>query len=77
MRTGVIVLRLLFIYFLFWDGMQLSNIPIKNRIVHSYVHGLLDCSCHILSLPAYDLEVFHRTFGERYKEHLKRTITNF
>ena len=68
--TGVIVLRLLFTYFQFWDGMQhsfpkvwqvvLTNIPVQSRIVHSYVHGLFDCSCHIAALPAYDLEIFHR-----------------
>ena len=68
MCTGVIVMRLLFIYFKFWDGMQhsipkvcqvvLSNIHVQSRIVHSYVHDLFDCSCHIISLP--DLEDFHR-----------------
>ena len=25
-----------------------------------YVQCLLDCSCHIVALPAYDLEIFHR-----------------
>ena len=59
-----------FTYFQFWNGMQHSipkvwqvappNIPVHSRIVHSYVHGLLDCSCHIVALPAYDLEIFHR-----------------
>ena len=38
----------------------LSNIPITSRIVHSYVHGLFHCTGHIVSLPAYDFEVFHR-----------------
>ena len=47
MCTGVIVLRLLLIYFHFQDGMQhsipkvrqvvLSNIPVQRRIVHSYI----------------------------------------
>ena len=64
------MLRLLFIYFQFWNEMQhsipkmwqvvLPNVPVQSRIVHSYVHGLLDCSCHILALPAYDLEIFYR-----------------
>ena len=38
----------------------LSNIPAQIRIVHSYVHGLFDCSCPIVALPAYDHEIFHR-----------------
>ena len=38
----------------------LPSIPVQSRIVHSYVHGLLDCSCHIVALPAYDLEIFHK-----------------
>ena len=62
--------QVLYIYFQFWDGVQhsipkvweivLSNIPFQSRIVHSYVHGFFDCSGHIVSLPAYDFEVFHR-----------------
>ena len=56
-------------FFQIWNGMQhcipkvwqvvLSNIPVQSSIVHSYVHGLLDCSCHIVALPAYDPEIFH------------------
>ena len=38
----------------------LCNIPVQSRIVHSHVRGLLDCSCHIVALPAYDHEIFHR-----------------
>ena len=46
--TDVIVLRLLFIYFYFWDGIQnsvsnmcqavLSNISIQSRVVHFYMY---------------------------------------
>ena len=68
--TGVIVVRLLFTYFQFWDGMQysipkvwqvvLSIIPVQSRIVYCYIHGLFDCSCYIVALPAYDLKIIHR-----------------
>ena len=62
------MLRLLFIYFQVWDGEQhyipqvwqvvLPNVLIQSRIVHSYVHGFFDFSSHIVSLPAYDFDVF-------------------
>ena len=37
----------------------LANIPVKGRVVNSDVNGFFDGSCHVMSLPSYNLGVFH------------------
>ena len=36
-----------------------AHIPVKGRVVDSDVNGLLDGSGHAMSLPSYNLEIFH------------------
>ena len=65
----------LFVSFKFWNEKQnfvlnvwqaaLANISIQGRDVDSYIYGLFHCSCHLMPLPAYNLEVVHSwTVGE-------------
>ena len=62
----------LFTYFQLWISMQypiqkvwqvvLPNVPVQCGIVHPDVQGLLYCSCHIVALPDYYFEVYHRCY---------------
>ena len=36
-----------------------ANVSIEGRVVDSDVNGFFDGSGHIITLPSYNLEVFH------------------